>query len=138
MATGQLLLDTHYWIWLQGANPRRPSPQILKAIETAVRTGDLLLSVISVWEIGMLVSKGRLNLRPSLDQWLESALATPGMTVAGLTPAIALESTRLPGNFHGDPGDRIIAATARAMRARLLTADEKLAGWCRKNGVALA
>jgi PIN domain nuclease of toxin-antitoxin system len=138
MATERLLLDTHYWIWLQGANPRRPSRYILTAVETAARTGNLLLSVISVWEVGMLEAKGRLRLRPSLDQWLKAALATPGMTVAALTPEIALESTRLPGNFHGDPADRIIAATAQSMGARLLTADERLAAWCRKNGVAPA
>ena len=86
----------------------------------------------------MLEAKGRLNLFLPCDQWVKAALGTPGLAVVTLTPEIALDSTRLPGDLHGDPADRIIAATARSRNARLMTADEKLAVWCRKHAVALA
>jgi PIN domain nuclease of toxin-antitoxin system len=138
MAAGPLLIDTHYWIWLEFATPGRISPTDMKAIQSAAQARELLLSIISVWEVGMLDSKKRLNLFLPCDQWVKTALATPGLELVTLTPEIALDSTRLPGTLHGDPADRIIAATARSRNAHLLTADEKLAGWCRKNGVALA
>jgi PIN domain nuclease of toxin-antitoxin system len=138
MAAAPLLFDTHYWLWAQGATTGRISARDLKAIRFAAQTGDLLLSVISVWEIGILAAKGRINLFLATDQWVKTALAMPGLTLVTLTPEIALDSTQLPGILHGDPADRIIVATARAGNARLLTADEKLAAWCRKNGVALA
>ena len=138
MPSGPLLLDTHYWIWLQFATERRISPKALAAIQAAAQRGELLLSVMSVWEVGMLEAKGRLNLFFSSDQWVKTALATPGLSLVTLTAEIALDSTRLPGNLQGDPADRIIVATARSRNASFLTADEKLAAWCRKNGVALA
>ena len=46
--------------------------------------------------------------------------------LAALDPAIAVASTRLPGQLHGDPADRLLAATARQLNLALVTADEKL------------
>ena len=74
----------------------------------------------------MLESRGRVQLSAPADEWVQAALATPGLSVAPLTPEIALDSSRLPGNLHNDPADRIIAATARRLGARLLTRDERL------------
>ena len=130
--TTPLLLDTHYWIWLQSGEATRFTPAILKAIEHASTNGNLLLSVISVWELGMLESKRRVHLNIPCEQWVAEALATPGLVLAPLTPEIALESTRLPTPFHGDPADRIIVATARRQRARLLTKDRTLLAYARR------
>lgn len=132
-----LLLDTHYWIWLQTGEKGRVSTISLKAIEEAVSDGRLLVSVMSIWELGMLESKGRLELSMPVEEWVRVALATPGLTLAPLTPEIALESTRLPGAFHADPSDRIIVATARKMSARLLTSDEKILRYGRQHHVAV-
>jgi PIN domain nuclease of toxin-antitoxin system len=121
-----LLLDTHYWIWLQAGMREQFTPRILTAIEEAANTGSLLLSVISVWELGMLESKKRVQLDCPCEQWVTEALAMPGLQLAPLTPEIALDSTRLPDPFHGDPADRIIVATARRNRARLVTLDKPL------------
>ena len=132
-----LLLDTHYWIWLQSGETTRFTPAILKAIVHASATGSLLLSVISVWELGMLEAKRRIHLHMPCEQWVAEALATPGLTVAPLTPEIALESTRLPDSFNGDPADRIIVATARRHRARLLTKDRTLVAYARRGHLTL-
>ena len=105
---------------------------------TAASGGNLFLSVFSVWEPGMLESKGRVRLHTSCVQWVEEALAIPGLSLAPFTPAIALESSRLPGTFHGDPVDRIIVATARAMNARLLTSDKNIRAYGRQRHVRLA
>jgi PIN domain nuclease of toxin-antitoxin system len=121
-----LLLDTHYWIWMQSGDRIRLSPRAIRSIEAAARSGNLMISIISIWELGMLEAKGRIQLDRPCEQWVEQALATPGLTVAPLTPEIALDSSRLPGAFHGDPADRIIIATARRLGARLLTRDEKI------------
>jgi PIN domain nuclease of toxin-antitoxin system len=90
-----------------------------------------------VWEIGMLESKGRLLLNLPCEAWVREALKTPGLTLAPLTPEIAVDSTRLPGAFHGDPADRIIVATARRLGARLLTRDRKLLEYGRKRHVPI-
>src|SRR5436309_7214597 len=94
-APGPLLLDTHYWIWLELGESDRVSQPARRAIQQAADAGALLLSVISVWELGMLEAKGRIELNSSCAEWVGEALATPGLTLAPLTPEIAIESTRL-------------------------------------------
>ncbi len=132
-----LLLDTHYWIWLQNGDGQRFSSGILRAVESAAARGSLLVSVISVWEVAMLESKGRIRLLVPCEQWVLEALATPGLQLMPLTPEIAIDSTRLPGPFHGDPADRILVATARRNGARLLTRDQKLIRYGRSGRIAI-
>lgn len=101
----------------------------------AAERRSLLVSVISVWEVGMLEAKGRIELFMPCDEWIRRALATPGLALAPLTPEIALDSTRLPGDLHGDPADHILVATARRMGARILTKDRRLIGYARQGHV---
>jgi PIN domain nuclease of toxin-antitoxin system len=135
--TSPLLLDTHYWIWLQTGAIENFTKAALKAVEEAAREGRLLLSVISVWELGMLEAKGRVRLQLPCEEWVKNALATPGLSLVPITPEIALESTRLPGEFHGDPADRILAATARRTGARLLTRDHLMLEYGRQGHLAV-
>jgi PIN domain nuclease of toxin-antitoxin system len=132
-----VLLDTHFWIWQQFGVMQDSLSTTWKAIEAAASSGTLLLSVISVWEVGLLDSKGRLELFTPCEQWVHEALATPGLTLVPLTPEIAVHSTRLPGNFHSDPADRIIAATARIMGARLATRDRKLIDYAKQHHITV-
>ena len=133
---GPILLDTHYWIWLQFGTRQRLTADLLKAIDDAAKRGALLLSAISVWELGLLASKGRLDLDLPCEQWVQRALSTPGLSLAPLTPEIALASSFLPEPFHGDPADRIIVATARSLGARLVTRDSRILEYSRKRHVA--
>ena len=55
-----------------------------------------------------------------------TSLELSGVQVIELTPAIAAESTRLPGEFQRDPADQIIVATARIMKCKLVTSDERI------------
>lgn len=96
------------------------------AIFEAEKADAVFVSVISVWEIGLLVSKRRLKLTMPVSNWVAAALGSPGVNVAPFTPEIALESVELPGDLHRDPADRILVATARIMKVRLLTADRTL------------
>ena len=120
------LLDTHIWIWLVTNDPRIQASRFIKRIQEFEFQKGLRISVISIWEIGILHVKRRIDLPFSAHQWVQKALDAPGFLVVELTPEIALESTHLPGEFHGDPADRIILATARSFGATLVTADLRM------------
>jgi PIN domain nuclease of toxin-antitoxin system len=94
--------------------------------------GKVLVSAISVWEVGMLEAKGRVRFTVEVGEWVRRALAAPGVHLAPLTPEIALDSTRLPEPVHGDPADRILVATARRMGATLVTRDTKILDYGRQ------
>lgn len=117
-----VLLDTHALVWLLAGNERL-GVRSRKVIEEAAEEGGLYLSAISPWEIAMLVSKGRLMLAQDVGEWIQAALALPGIRLEPLSPEVAVASTRLPGALHPDPADRIIVATARRLEATLVTAD---------------
>lgn len=130
-----VLLDTHFWIWIQEGGPFRAGEARFLDQQAAARR--LRLSVISTWEVAMLSSKGRLTLNVDLAVWVQRALQTDGLTTLPLTPEIAIESCQLPGVFHNDPADRIIVATARVHRARLLTRDKAILKYARQHALPL-
>lgn len=119
-----ILLDTCAAIWLQAGSAFRPEGEA--ALQEAQKIGtQVLISPITAWEIGLLVSKGRLILSLPPLTWFEQVLEL-GVDLAPLTPDILIASSQLPGPPLRDPADRIVAATARAMRYRLITRDRPL------------
>ncbi|HEX9603678.1 MAG TPA: type II toxin-antitoxin system VapC family toxin [Myxococcales bacterium] len=116
------MLDTHAWIWWV-ADPARLSSAAKRAIEKARVRG---VCAISVWELAVLIERGRLVLDREVTDWVRDALALPGVELLPLTPEIALAAGGAVLELHGDPADRMIAATALAHRARLVTKDERL------------
>ena len=62
----------------------------------------------------------------SVHQWVKDSLNQPGVNLSPLLPEIAIESSHLPGDFHGNPADRIIVATARIKNLVLVTRDKKI------------
>ncbi|MEW6133699.1 MAG: type II toxin-antitoxin system VapC family toxin [Pseudomonadota bacterium] len=120
-----LLLDTHAWLWLE-SDPAQIGKSSANRVAKAAQVGNLWVSVLSVWEIGMLLAKERIRLSMPLDEWVRQAAATPGMRMLGLSPEIALESTRLPDSPHGDPIDCMLMASARMHNLTLLTQDAKI------------
>ncbi|MCX7841173.1 MAG: type II toxin-antitoxin system VapC family toxin [Anaerolineae bacterium] len=119
-----IVLDTHIWVWWVHGDVHL-TPTQREAI-IANETDVIGVSAISCWEIAKLVEYGRLELPVLLEEWFEQALDYPGIQLLALTPEIAIESTRLPGNFHRDPADQIIVATARVYNCPLVTLDEKI------------
>jgi len=116
------VLDTAAWIW-RASDPERLSANARRALDGAER---VLVSAISVWEVAMLVAKRRIALDRPVEQWVDVALALPGIQLAPLEPAIAIRSTRLPGAFHPDPADRIVVATALEHAAPVITPDDRI------------
>jgi PIN domain nuclease of toxin-antitoxin system len=97
-----ILLDTHIWFWWVQDVDRLSDAQ-RKQLQAAEADG-LAVSVISCWEIAMLVAKQRLVLSDPVEDWLKQALNYPGIRRLQLTPKIALELTRLPRGFSRRPG----------------------------------
>ena len=126
-----LLLDTHVWVWLINGDKKLKASKSLPLIEAAGRRDAVRVSIMSVWEVGMLVAKKRLDLRMDVSEWTGKALAAPGISLLALTPEIALESTRLPEFSHGDPIDRILAASARIHKAVLVTRDRRVLNYAK-------
>ena len=131
-----ILLDTHIWIWLMTGDKQAGSSKLLALITEKAKHSAIRISVISVWEIGMLESKGRIVLPYSCLEWVQKALQAPGFGLENLTPEIAVQSSRLPGVFHGDPADRILLATAARLRATLVTRDQKILHYLKKHPLA--
>jgi PIN domain nuclease of toxin-antitoxin system len=132
-----LLIDTHVWFWVVEGVPDRLSAETLSEIDTAALAGRLLVSAISVWEISMLESRGRISFKRPLTEWVDLALHEPGVRLLDLSPEIAIESNRLPGAPHGDPADRILMASARVTGARLATCDAAILAYARTGHLAV-
>lgn len=119
-----IILDTHIWVWWIHAD-KQLLPPIADFIKSEEQNG-LGVSAISCWEIAKLVERGRLQLPIPIDEWMSKALNYPGILLLPLSPAISIESTRLPGSFHKDPADQIIVATARVYGCGLVTMDQAI------------
>ena len=128
---GPMILDTHVWVWYVEGERARFSPRIEPVVEAAVERGEVLVSAISVWEIAQLDALRRLELTQDVRIWVARALAFPGVRLKGLSPAIAIESTRLPGTPHRDPADRMLIATARLTGAALVTCDARVLAYAK-------
>jgi PIN domain nuclease of toxin-antitoxin system len=126
MTTAMLMLDTHIWLWLMNGDERIKKSGYIPAIQRAAKASAVKIASISLWEAAMLSARGKITLEAGALAWIKNALAAPGITVCPMTPEIAVESTQLPGKFHGDPADMIIVASARILNATLLTFDKQI------------
>lgn len=118
------LLDTHVWLWWL-SSPALLSRSASKAIESARSTSSLAVSSISVWEMAMLVKKGRVVLDMSPSDLLTHCERLPFLRFVPVSTRIALRSGDLEP-FHADPADRMIVATALHHGAKLVTKDRRI------------
>jgi PIN domain nuclease of toxin-antitoxin system len=131
-----LLLDTHAAIWLFEDLPLAQSAT--DAITAAYHDNTaLLVSPITAWEVGQLVSRNRIDLMATPERWFRGILATPGMQLAQLSPDILIASSFLPGKPPRDPADRIMLATARDLGATLITRDRVLLAYGAEGNVSV-
>lgn len=114
---------------LQGcANGERAQLSVAAAsvIDAEMDGGQILVSSMPAWELAMLVERGRVALSMDIASWLDTLSRIDAVQRVPVDSEIAVKSVQLPGDFHKDPADRIIVATARKFAAPLVSADEKI------------
>jgi len=118
-----VLLDTHTWLWwTNGDRPlSRPARRVLDGATKVV------IPAVCLWEVAALVARERIRIDRDPLSWMQRALAEDRVALAPLTPEIAVAAAGLGREgFHGDPTDRLIYGTARAVDATLVSADETM------------
>ncbi|MEW6428839.1 MAG: type II toxin-antitoxin system VapC family toxin [Thermodesulfobacteriota bacterium] len=120
-----ILVDTCVLVF-DSLQPERLSQKAQAALDEAEERSALFCCDISLWEIAMLVAKGRLDPGTDSLSYIDLALTARQIIVLPIIPAIAHLSVAMTKWNHYDPADRIIAATARHHHARLVTSDKRL------------
>ena len=118
-----IVLDTHAWLWWRG------DPELLSNVaRTAIESSDAIgISVISCFEVARLADEERITLAMDVRSWVRHALAGERVRLVGLDAEVAVTAALLDRrHFPGDPADRMIFASARAIGARLVTKDRRL------------
>ena len=118
----KLLLDTHIWLWSL-LDPERLSPRVAHKLQSS--NSELWLSPISLWELSLLIERGRIVLSLDFEDWVEQSLQRVPMVEAPLTFDVARETTQV-NLSHRDPADHFLVATAKVFGLRLVTADRRL------------
>lgn len=121
-----ILLDTHTLIWLSTGSSRL-GKKSKRVIDIGYQEGHVAVSAISFWEVAMLVERKRVELSMSATGWRKDLLGA-GLEEVKVGGEIGILAASLE-NFHGDPADRLITATALEQRAQLITADGKILAW---------
>jgi PIN domain nuclease of toxin-antitoxin system len=119
-----ILLDTHVLVWTLENSAELGK----KAKKTLTVSGDhTAVSAISFWEIAMLATRGRLTISSDISEWRRQILAL-GINEVPIDGSIGIAACQLK-DFHPDPADRFIVATAIRRGIPLITADERILAW---------
>ncbi len=128
-----ILLDTCAAVWAVTAHPSL-ARKTRAAITRAARQGRLFLSPITAWEIATLARRGRLVLAISPSAFVDRLFHQAGVTEATIDSEISFTAGSLPGEFQGDPADRLIVATAIVRGFRLMTRDQRILNYAKRTG----
>jgi PIN domain nuclease of toxin-antitoxin system len=129
-----LLLDTCAAIWISAQQPMAQGAEEALA-KARARDETVYVSPITAWEIGLLVSGGRLNMQMTPERWFERLMQAPGVRLASMLPSVLIAASFLPGQPPRDPADRILAATAREHGFQLLTRDRRLLDYAKQGHI---
>ena len=129
-----IVIDTHALVWIVEADPQI-GRRAIKLIDDERAAEGVAITPITAWETAMLVNKNRLALGRAVGDWFDRILSSQGFILTPLTVPIAIDAGTLPGKIHGDPADRLIIATARALGCPLLTGDKKILDYAKAGRV---
>lgn len=116
-----LLLDTHVLIWAESQDGQLGEVTRQLLLDAS---NNILVSPVSSLEISRLISLERLHFSKSFNDWLKEARLHLGFQDAEFNHAMAIRSYELSGDFHKDPADRMLVATAMELDCHVLTADD--------------
>lgn len=119
-----IVLDTQVLLF-DVLEPKRLSRRAKHALAEGTRDGTLACCDISLWEIAMLIARGRVDAGADATAFIDATLQSRSVRVLPVTAQIAVLA-QSDAFDHGDPADRLIAATAMAHRATLVSADQRL------------
>ena len=120
-----ITIDTHIIIW-DALKPEMLSEAAKLEIAKANNFDGIIICDISLWEIAMLVKKGRIEIETTYLKFIDLIKASNNYIIQSITPEIAELSTTLPNEVNADPADRLIAATSIITNTPLITADKNL------------
>lgn len=129
------LLDTHVWIWYINGNVEL-NKKARNLITEAIYNNSAHVAAISLWEIAMLEKRQRIILEMPCSEWIKQSTELTHIRIVPLSPSIVIESCHLPGNFHEDPADRMITATARVEGLTLITRDKNILAYSQNKYVS--
>jgi len=128
-----ILLDTCVIFYITEFRDIKPDKVAL--IGEAALAGKLWVSPISAWEVGMLVSKGRVPVTKHAFDYFDTFLRESTAKLCKLDVDVLINSSYLPTGVHADPMDRLLIATARSQDFTLLTSDKKILNYGRQGHV---
>jgi len=120
-----IVLDTHALVWWVTGDPML-SRRAKSVIARELQGGEIVVSSITAWEIAMLASREKLVLTMEVGAWLTTIREIEAVRFVPVDVEIATSSVMLPGEFHNDPADRMIVATARKLAVPLVTKDTRI------------
>jgi len=121
-----IVIDTHVLLWWVSGDKSLSAKAGRTIKKCLADDGEVIISSITVWEIAMLIEKRRLVLSMDIENWVNEVAQIEGVRFVPVNNEIAMKSAVLPGEFHKDPVDRIIVATARRLAVSLVTADKNI------------
>ncbi|MGH6886124.1 MAG: type II toxin-antitoxin system VapC family toxin [Geminicoccales bacterium] len=121
-----ILLDTHALLWLDGGHGEL-GLAARRAADEAFRRGRLAVSAISFWEIARLLQRQRVTVRLPAEAWRRELIGS-GLYEVEIDGRVGILAAQLE-HLHRDPADRFIVASAIALGAQLMTADQRILAW---------
>ncbi|HEX8127617.1 MAG TPA: type II toxin-antitoxin system VapC family toxin [Pyrinomonadaceae bacterium] len=115
----KLLLDTHAFIWWAG-EPEKLSSDALALLND--KDNELILSVVSIWEIQIKSQLGKLKLNVSLEELVESQRQENDLQVLPIELEHVLALSALP-TLHKDPFDRLLIVQGQIEDADIVSKD---------------
>jgi PIN domain nuclease of toxin-antitoxin system len=115
----KLLLDTHTFMWWDSEPDHIPKNTLILLQNPQ---NELLISLVSLWEMQIKIQLGKLTLRTDLEIILKTQKDKNDISIMSIKLPHIIELRNLPLH-HKDPFDRLLIAQCRSENATLISRD---------------